>query len=96
LAPDSAGHLDTLAMLVAQNNDYSQGLVSQRKALGLQPADRSVPAELGAHPVLAGPQDEARRELKMLAELGDKFGAQSEAWSSLTPNARTLTELTRF
>jgi putative PEP-CTERM system TPR-repeat lipoprotein len=78
LAPDNAGHIDTLAMLLAQNKDYPQALARQRKAVGLQPANGLFRLNLARILVLAGQKEEARRELKVLAALGDKFGGQSE------------------
>ena len=65
-------------MLLAQNKDYPQALARQRKALGLQPANGLFRLNLARILVLAGQKDEARRELKVLAGLGDKFGGQSE------------------
>ena len=78
LAPNNAGYLDTLAMLLAQHKDYTRALAQQRKALALQPANGLYRLNLARILVLAGQKDEAQRALAMLAALGDKFGGQAE------------------
>ena len=78
IAPDNAGHLDTLAMLLVQNKDYTQALARQRRALELQPTNGLFRLNLARILVLAGQKDQARRELGVLAALGDKFGGQPE------------------
>jgi Flp pilus assembly protein TadD len=78
LAPGNPGHLDTLAMLMAQEKQYAQALIQQRKALALQPANGLFRLNLARILVLAGQKDEARRELQVLAGLGEKFGGQPD------------------
>ena len=78
LAPSNPGHIDTLAMLLVQAKNYEQAILQQRKAVTLQPANGLFRLNLARILVLADQKDEARRELKILAGLGDKFGGQPE------------------
>lgn len=78
LAPDQAGFMDTLAMLLAQKQDVVQALVWQRKAVALQPDNGMFHLNLARLLVLDGSKDEARRELRSLAERGEGFRGHAE------------------
>ncbi len=78
LAPDRPGHIDTLAMLLAQRGAYDKALQWQRKALAMQPENPLFRLNLARIQILAGRKDEARRELQTLSGLGDGFRGQPE------------------
>jgi cellulose synthase operon protein C len=78
LAPDQPVFMDTLAMLLAEKNEYAKATDLQSKALTLQPGNGGLRLNLARIYIKAGDKARARAELETLAKLGDKFPAQAE------------------
>jgi predicted Zn-dependent protease len=78
LVPNQAAYLDTLAMLLSDNNDYAKAVEWQNKALALQPQNPVYKLNLAKIHIKGGKKDLAREQLDDLAKLGDKFAAQKE------------------
>ncbi len=83
LAPDVPGHMDTLAMLLSERNNYAKALEWQKKALALQPNSGLFKLNLAKIYLKAGKKDLARNELDELAKFGDKFRGHAEVASLL-------------
>jgi putative PEP-CTERM system TPR-repeat lipoprotein len=78
LAPNQPAFMDTLAMLLSEKGDYANALEWQTKALALQPENGTYRLNLARIHVKGDKKDLARKELDVLAKLGDKFAAQAE------------------
>ena len=78
LAPNQPAFMDTLAMLLAEKNEYAKAVEWQNKALALQPQNGSLKLNLAKIHMKGGKKDLARKELDELSRLGDKFNGQSE------------------
>lgn len=78
LAPDQPALMDTLAMLLAEKNEYGRSIELLNKALKIQPANAKHRLNLARIYVSAGDKVRARTELEMLSQLGDKFAGQPE------------------
>ena len=78
LAPDQPALMDTLAMLLAERNEYGRAIELLNKALKIQPANAKHRLNLARIYVSAGDKVRARTELEMLSQLGDKFAGQPE------------------
>jgi putative PEP-CTERM system TPR-repeat lipoprotein len=76
LAPNQPAFMDTLAMLLAKQNDYARAIELQNKALGLQPDNSSIRLNLAKIYIKSGDKARAKAELEKLAKLGDKFPGQ--------------------
>lgn len=83
LAPNQAGNMDTLAMLLSEKNNYAKALEWQNKAVALQPQVALFRLNLAKIHLKGGNKDLARTELDALAKLGDKFQGQAEVASLL-------------
>jgi len=78
LAPNQPAFMDTLAMLIAANGDFTKAIEMLRKAMTLSPQAAAIQLNLAKLLIGAGKKDEARQELEALAKLGDKFPGQAE------------------
>ena len=78
VAPNQPAFMDTLAMLLADNKEYTRAIDLQLKALELQPASAGLRLNLAKIYVKAGDNAKAKAELDTLAKLGEKFPAQAE------------------
>jgi cellulose synthase operon protein C len=78
LAPNQPDIMDTLGMLLVDNGDTERGIALQRKASALAPESSTIRLNLARSLVKAGRKDDARRELEVLAKLGDKFQGHAE------------------
>ena len=78
LAPDQPAFIDTLAMLLADKQDYKKAIELQTKAMGLQANNLLFKLNMAKIYAKAGQKTEARQLLDELAKQGDKFAGQSE------------------
>ena len=78
LAPNQPALMDTLAMLLADKNEYARALELQTKVLTAQPQNALFKLNLAKIHIKGGKKDLARKELDDLAKLGDKFAGQAE------------------
>ncbi len=78
LAPDQPAFIDTLAMLLAERQDYKKAIELQTKAMDLQGTNLLFKLNMAKIYAKAGQKAEARQLLDELAKQGDKFGAQAE------------------
>lgn len=78
LAPNQPAFMDTLATLLAGNNEFKRAVEVQNKALELQPANAYLRLNLAKIYIKSGDKDRAKGELKALEKLGDRFAAQAE------------------
>ncbi len=78
LAPNQPAIMDTLAILLADNNEFPRAIELQTKVLGLQPTNASHRLTLASIYIKAGDKARARTELEALARLGDSFPSQPE------------------
>lgn len=83
LAPNQPTFMDTLAMLLADNKEYTRAIELQRKALELQPASAGLRLNLAKIYIKAGDSAKAKAELDTLAKLGEEFPAQAEVATML-------------
>lgn len=78
LAPNQPVFIDTLAMLLAEKNEFARAIELQTKALGLQPSDAGLRLNLAKIYLKSGDKVRARTELEALSKLGDSFRSQPE------------------
>lgn len=78
LAPNQPTFIDTLAMLLADKNEFARAIELQNKAIGLQPSNAGLRLNLAKIHLKSGDKVRARTELEALAKLGDSFGSQPE------------------
>ena len=78
LAPNQPTFIDTLAMLLAEKNEFARAIELQTKAIGLQPSNPGLRLNLAKIYLKSGDKVRARTELEALARLGDSFGSQPE------------------
>lgn len=78
LAPDQPVIMDTLAMLLAEKNDFKRAIEVQSKALELQPTNAGLRLGLAKIYIKSGDKARARGELEALAKLGDGSRSQPE------------------
>lgn len=78
LAPDQPAFIDTLAMLLADKQDYKKAIELQTKAMGLQANNLLFKLNMAKIYAKAGQKTEARQLLDELAKQGDKFAGQAE------------------
>ncbi len=78
MAPREPNFMDTLAQLLALDQQYAKALDWQGRALALQPGNPSLRLNLARIHVRAGQNTQARKELDALVALGSKFGGQAE------------------
>ncbi len=78
LAPNNPAIMDTLGVLLVENDDAARGIELQRKAVALAPEAHGIRLNLARSLIAAGQKDAAKKELQMLQKLGDKFSAHAE------------------
>jgi putative PEP-CTERM system TPR-repeat lipoprotein len=78
LAPNQPTFLDTLAMLLADRNEFARAIDLQTKAVGLQPSNPGLRLDLAKIYIKAGDRRRAKTELETLVKLGNNFPSQSE------------------
>ena len=78
LAPNQPAVMDTLAMLLADKNEYGRSIELLNQALKIQPSNAKHRLNLAKIYVNAGDKVRAKAELDMLSQLGDKFAGQAE------------------
>ena len=78
LAPNQPALMDTLAMLLAEKNEYVRSIELLNQALKIQPSNAKHRLNLAKIYVNAGDKVRARVELDILSQLGDKFVGQAE------------------
>lgn len=78
MMPNRAPILDTLATAQAAAGKLPEAIASQRQAIAGAPQDPNLKLNLARHLIAAGKKDEARKELRALAELGASFRLQDE------------------
>jgi putative PEP-CTERM system TPR-repeat lipoprotein len=83
LMPNQPAFIDTLAMLLLDQNDAAKALDWQKKAVALQPANPLFQLNLAKIYVKSGDKGQAKPILTDLAKLGDKFPAQTEVGEML-------------
>jgi putative PEP-CTERM system TPR-repeat lipoprotein len=83
LMPDQAQLLDTLAAAQAAAQQLPQAIETQKRAVALDPKDRTLSLRLARLYIAQGDKPRARAELEVLARLGDSFPAQAEVASLL-------------
>jgi putative PEP-CTERM system TPR-repeat lipoprotein len=78
LQPDQAPFLDTMAMILSDENQLQKALETQKKALALQPQNNGFRLNLARIYLKNGQKTQAKIELEQLAKLGEKFRGQEE------------------
>ena len=78
LAPNQAAIMDTLGMLLVDKGETDRGLDLLRKASELAPQAAGVRFNLASALIKANKKADAKKELEILAKLGDKFPGQAE------------------
>ena len=78
LAPNNPAILDTWAMLLATQKDFSKALETQKRAVQLQPDAPVFKFNLAQIQIQAGDKAGAKVNLQALKQLGDKFNRQAE------------------
>lgn len=78
LAPDQPAFIDTLAMLLAEKQDYKKAIELQTKAMSLQANNLLFKLNMAKIYAKAGQKTEARQLLDELTKQGDKFAGQAE------------------
>jgi putative PEP-CTERM system TPR-repeat lipoprotein len=78
LLPNQPALMDTLAWLLALENQVPRALELQRQAMAKAPQDASLRLTLAKIYIQGGDKAQARSELQALAALGEKFSNQAE------------------
>jgi putative PEP-CTERM system TPR-repeat lipoprotein len=78
LAPDQAAIVDTLGTLLVEKGDKARGVELQQKASKLAPASPVIRLNLAKGLISTGQKDAAKKELEVLAKLGDKYKEHAE------------------
>ncbi|MEO8304454.1 MAG: XrtA/PEP-CTERM system TPR-repeat protein PrsT [Betaproteobacteria bacterium] len=78
LVPNNAAILDTLGVLQVDKGEVKRGIESLQKATALAPNAPGVRLNLARALIKDGQKDAARKELEVLAKLGDKFSGAAE------------------
>lgn len=78
LLPNQPALMDTLAWVLALENQVPRALELQRQAIARAPQDQSLRLTLAKIHLQGGDKAQARTELQALSALGDKFGNQRE------------------
>jgi len=79
LAPNQPAFMDTLAMLLAEKNDFSRAIDLQRRALALQPGNAGLQLNLARIYIMSGDKVRAKGELEALAKSGQDSRFRAEA-----------------
>ena len=83
LMPNQPAFIDTLAMLLLDQNEAAKALDWQKKAVELQPQNATFKLNLAKIYVKSGDKGQAKPILTELAKLGDKFPGQPEVGEML-------------
>lgn len=78
LAPNQPAFIDTLAMLLADKQDFKRAIELQTRVLQLQGTNPLFKLNMARIYAKAGEKDNARKQLDELTKLGDKFAGQAE------------------
>lgn len=78
IAPNQPAFMDTLAVLLSDNNEHAKALEVQKKVVALQPDAPLFKLNLAKIQMKAGDKAGAKATLGELAKLGDKFAGQVE------------------
>jgi cellulose synthase operon protein C len=78
LLPNQPALMDTLAWVLALENQVPRAVELQRQAMAKAPEDHNLRLTLAKIHLQGGDKAQARTELQTLAALGDKFGNQRE------------------
>jgi len=76
--PNTPALMDTLATVLAAENQIDKALEVQKKAVAIVPESPLLRLNLAKLQIQAGDKKAARSELEALTKLGDKFDAQAE------------------
>jgi tetratricopeptide (TPR) repeat protein len=78
LQPNRPVFMDTLALILAEENQFERAITIQKKALELEAANPSLRLTLAKIYVMAGDKAHARDELQKLAKMGARFTGSEE------------------
>ncbi len=78
IAPRNPAIMDTLGMLLVQQGDSKRGIELLKEAVALAPNAGGIRLNLARALIKAGQKEAAKKELDVLAKLGEKFPAQSD------------------
>lgn len=78
LQPGQAAFLDTLAMILADENQLPKAIEAQKKAIGLQPQNSSFRLNLAKIYLKGGQKQMARSELESLSKMGNAVKEKME------------------
>ena len=78
IVPGKPTLMDTLAMALAAEREFSRAISTQRKVIELEPANGNWRLNLARIHILAGDNAQAQKELEALSLLGGTFKAQAE------------------
>lgn len=78
LAPNNPEYLDTLAQIQASSGRLDKAIEIQKKVVDLSPDHATHRLHLAQYYVKADRKEQAREQLRRLAELGDRFTQQAE------------------
>ena len=78
LQPDQPAFLDTLALVLSEENQHAKAVETQKKAIELQPENGALSLNLAKIYIRSGQKDLAKAELDKLTKLGDKFKGQEQ------------------
>jgi putative PEP-CTERM system TPR-repeat lipoprotein len=78
LEPGKAAFIDTLGMVLADSGQTGRAVEVLSRAVQLAPDDHGIRFNYAKALVADGKKDAARRELEVLAKLGNKFPAQAD------------------
>ena len=77
LVPDSAGLLDTLSEILLEKGEVKRAVELQQKAVALAPDSAALRMNLARALIKDGQKEAAKKELAILAKLGDKYPNQA-------------------
>nr|AEQ20404.1 putative PEP-CTERM system TPR-repeat lipoprotein [uncultured bacterium CSL11] len=78
LVPDNPAFLDTLGVLLVANGEMKRGVESLQRATALAPNAPALRFNLARALLKDGQKEAAKKELEILAKLGDKFPGHAE------------------
>lgn len=78
LSPNQPPLMETLAVAMSLNDQLPKALEMQKKVVQLQPSVNAYRLTLAKMYIQAGQSEQARTELTVLANLGDKYAGQPE------------------
>ena len=78
LAPGRPSFMDTLGVLLVERGDTKRGIDLLQRAVTLAPGAPGIRLNLSKALLKAGRKDEAKKELSVLANLGDKYPEHAE------------------